>query len=508
MHNFALRRSIISLAHPLTILSVVILLVNDHLLRVFWPSWITGKLGDFAWLVFAPLILAIPLSFIVPKTIRKHDRAVGISSIAIVAVVFGLAKTLPNFHAMTTQLIEAILGWPSTLKRDPTDLVALPALLITWNIWRRDYEQAEPIVNYRGWAVLALAMLATVANTPAEPEKGITCLYIEGSTIEAPSRKGTFASQDGGLSWSRISYQDRQWDWCPEWDEWDCCFMDTLVLEDQDEIQYRFTPGRSIERSEDGGNTWIVEFELSHQTEAQRATYISKYTGSPWPYEGPIEAIEDMNSGSIVVSMGLEGVLVREAGGEWRWVTVGPYERIEPQSSQVYTSVLTDEFIISAILVVLLLGTTIRFIEQKTQKRFLFPVVVWLLWVCLIYAVKEETDSVPFIDLGLLLIDLGLLPLTCILSLILIIRRSTVDFFKRSIKAFMATVLSSLVGGILFLVPYILWVKNSIQEQSVASSFAMIMGIGMLLVTFGITKGVLEKDNGKDTEETSDQEGE
>jgi hypothetical protein len=28
------------------------LLINDHLLREFWPSWWTGKIGDFAWLLF------------------------------------------------------------------------------------------------------------------------------------------------------------------------------------------------------------------------------------------------------------------------------------------------------------------------------------------------------------------------------------------------------------------------------------------------------------------------
>lgn len=56
------RKTLTSLAHPITLLAILILLVNDHLLRVFQPSWLTGKLGDAAWLFFAPLLLLLILS--------------------------------------------------------------------------------------------------------------------------------------------------------------------------------------------------------------------------------------------------------------------------------------------------------------------------------------------------------------------------------------------------------------------------------------------------------------
>ena len=64
--NPSLYRSLRTLAHPLTWLALALLLVNDHLLRVLWPSWWTGKLGDFAWLFFAPLVLAALVSLIIP----------------------------------------------------------------------------------------------------------------------------------------------------------------------------------------------------------------------------------------------------------------------------------------------------------------------------------------------------------------------------------------------------------------------------------------------------------
>jgi hypothetical protein len=38
---------------------MAVLLLNDHLFRIHWPGWWTGKLGDFAWLFFFPFALAL-----------------------------------------------------------------------------------------------------------------------------------------------------------------------------------------------------------------------------------------------------------------------------------------------------------------------------------------------------------------------------------------------------------------------------------------------------------------
>jgi hypothetical protein len=45
-------RSLACLTHPFSLAAMALLLLNDHIFRVFWPSWFTGKLGDFAWLFF------------------------------------------------------------------------------------------------------------------------------------------------------------------------------------------------------------------------------------------------------------------------------------------------------------------------------------------------------------------------------------------------------------------------------------------------------------------------
>ena len=54
-----------ALTHPATLLALATLLVNDLVFKSFWPgTWLTGKLSDLAWIVFAPPLLALLLTFL------------------------------------------------------------------------------------------------------------------------------------------------------------------------------------------------------------------------------------------------------------------------------------------------------------------------------------------------------------------------------------------------------------------------------------------------------------
>jgi len=46
------------LRHPATLISISLLLFNDHVLKIAAPSPLTGKLSDFAGLFFFPFLLA------------------------------------------------------------------------------------------------------------------------------------------------------------------------------------------------------------------------------------------------------------------------------------------------------------------------------------------------------------------------------------------------------------------------------------------------------------------
>src|SRR5437762_1943110 len=54
--SVGLGASLTALASPLSLAAIAILLINDHLLKQVWPSFLTGKLSDFAGLYFAPVV--------------------------------------------------------------------------------------------------------------------------------------------------------------------------------------------------------------------------------------------------------------------------------------------------------------------------------------------------------------------------------------------------------------------------------------------------------------------
>lgn len=144
------------LLHPVAIAAVTLLLVNDHLLKAVLPGVVTGKLSDFAGLVYFPLLLqgvwelAERVRF--GRTTRSH--AVFVLAAALTVVVFSLVKTVP-ICAEAYRFGLALLRWPIvaaldlasgapprsvgrvSLVCDATDLVALPAALIGWVVMRR-----------------------------------------------------------------------------------------------------------------------------------------------------------------------------------------------------------------------------------------------------------------------------------------------------------------------------------------------------------------------------------
>src|SRR5690606_8076044 len=50
------------LSHPVTVLALAVLLVNDHVLKQAYGSWWTGKLSDVAGLVLAPALVAVAVA--------------------------------------------------------------------------------------------------------------------------------------------------------------------------------------------------------------------------------------------------------------------------------------------------------------------------------------------------------------------------------------------------------------------------------------------------------------
>jgi hypothetical protein len=207
MNNDVFRKALRLLAHPASIAALATLLINDHLLRRLWPSWFTGKLGDFAWLTFMPFVAAALIALLAGR--RARSRWVGVAACLLIGGVFALAKTVSAAHTAVVGAASTLFGFPVGWRRDPTDLIALVSVVAAWRLWqaderrqaRRMMERAPARVPARAAPLLAAALFLTVANSPA-PDYGINRIEPRDGILVACSSYSSFASADGGMTWT------------------------------------------------------------------------------------------------------------------------------------------------------------------------------------------------------------------------------------------------------------------------------------------------------------------
>jgi hypothetical protein len=125
--------------HPISIAAIGLLLVNDHLLKEAWPGAVTGKLSDIAGLVFFPLLLTYVWRLVTGGT----SRASVLVAIVVTGTFFSLIQVSPlagDLYRHSLGLIQfpfrLLAGGDRPvavlLTADPTDLLALPSLLLSW----------------------------------------------------------------------------------------------------------------------------------------------------------------------------------------------------------------------------------------------------------------------------------------------------------------------------------------------------------------------------------------
>ncbi|MFV8752334.1 hypothetical protein ACNOYE_17430 [Nannocystaceae bacterium ST9] len=109
------------------IAALALLVVNDHVLKGsgLLPGMLTGKLSDFAGLVVAPVLLA--------TLVRARTRTSLLACHVAVGLVFaGIQLSLPFADLWSAAM--GLLGHPWTITSDPSDLLALPMLLVSWRV--------------------------------------------------------------------------------------------------------------------------------------------------------------------------------------------------------------------------------------------------------------------------------------------------------------------------------------------------------------------------------------
>jgi hypothetical protein len=136
------------LLHPLVLAALVVLVVNDHLLKPMLPGIVGGKLSDLAGLLLAPIVIVAAIELATAAAGRRFSPGRGqlIVIFALAATAFGLAKVTPaGALILGTGIgvgqwigglaLSPMLGPPpppamALVVVDPTDLVALSSVAL------------------------------------------------------------------------------------------------------------------------------------------------------------------------------------------------------------------------------------------------------------------------------------------------------------------------------------------------------------------------------------------
>jgi hypothetical protein len=169
-----------ALLSPPWLLALALLLANDHWLKGagLIPELLTGKLSDFAGMIVAPVLLAVVLGVRTRRALAGCHVAVGL--------VFAGIQLSPGFAALWTAAT-GLLGYPWAITCDPSDLLALPCLGLSWALLVPHMDpERSPLSPLRRSAVAGLCVLglwsslATTEGPEFEPvyEPVFGSLYI------------------------------------------------------------------------------------------------------------------------------------------------------------------------------------------------------------------------------------------------------------------------------------------------------------------------------------------
>ncbi|MFT4189383.1 MAG: hypothetical protein QM621_12470 [Aeromicrobium sp.] len=157
------------LLHPLVLASIILLVLNDHVLKQTFGNVVTGKLSDVAGVFFLPLLflLAAELAGVaLRRTGWPASRTVTLTAIAVVGAGFAAVKLIPvvgDAYEHMAGLLRKVVTFsdgpvvPIVVVRDGTDVLVLPVLIGAYWLVRR----------YRG--DLWTAAVTSPATRPGPP---------------------------------------------------------------------------------------------------------------------------------------------------------------------------------------------------------------------------------------------------------------------------------------------------------------------------------------------------
>lgn len=321
----ALEKSLLCLRHPVTLLSIGLLLINDHVLKIVAPSWITGKLSDLAGLFFFPFVLMAVLGLVLDR-LQVPPRRTSVIAFTITAVWFLLIKLVHPVNAATEELLSHLLNVPVQIILDPSDLIALPVLIPAWRLWETVKQISS---NHLGWFALGIASLATLATSPLPP---VPIVQRVGSHDGALYASGYYLplakSADGGKTWVSDAASPAETNVRP---------LPVVICDSpQTKVCYRTSQNEQVDGSDDGGQTWRVAWSIPEG----RREFMERLREARCPVLISCGELKKLDIGpydltfstpvgqnglhTLVVAMGNEGIMVRTPEGKWeRYAVLG-----------------------------------------------------------------------------------------------------------------------------------------------------------------------------------------
>jgi len=319
------------------VLSIGVLLINDHILKTAMPSGLTGKLSDFAGLFFFPFLVGVILQ--VGSRLARRGRACSPQTALALGILlsgagFSAIKTLPAANLLAVDLLTRLLNTPIQLVLDPTDLVALIVFWPAWQFWRHLVRGSAPAGPGKlAYAVLALGALASLATSPCFSYWPIRHLAVLDSALYA-SDDPRYSPQDAHSAFRSLD-QGQTWTWekqiPPEVQQRMVRPVELpLTLCDPQDAQtcYRINGQPQVEQSLDGGLSWRTAWQIS----PGRVAYVRRAIGRDWTYlmcskEADLSAyaivfLPGPAPATLVVALGNEGLLTYAPTPGWRQIGI------------------------------------------------------------------------------------------------------------------------------------------------------------------------------------------
>ncbi|MEV4313265.1 hypothetical protein [Actinocrispum sp. NPDC049592] len=481
-------------AHPLTVGATAVLLLNDHVLKQAWPGLVTGKLSDVAGLVVAPPALGLLFGLFLTGRIGAA------AAVLVTGAGFTVVK-LTSAGAQFASEAWSVVNGPSAILADPTDLVALPALGLTWWTWRRASAAAplpdSVVSRFRVIIGVPFAVLAIAATSAAQGPSSVdsvkstdalVVISVGGRDYSSPSGLGNWTP----APWSPMSPPEppqRKIEACVPDDAAHCYRVHgggDLYASEKEPRGGRLL---GVDETTDARRTWHTAWEVP----AARWSFIVRQHRVPSAETYPSEVasvdivVRTVPGGhEVFVANGVEGLAVRDVNGTWRRVPVVDTAAgldIRPVPLTQFGRAVSDEFIAAGLLTLLalLLGLTVAAGRARAQRGRAGS-VMWLpLGVLFVIVVSIPIlVAASFITPGSASTQLALVFALCVVAVAIAVTLPQ-QALRRSRTS--VVIAAAVLTGLAYIGPVLGWTMGHPQDRSPALQLgALLAAVSLVLV--------------------------